>query len=87
MVEGYIVYQSMMYFSEYLPQVVGDINVPLLWDANSTNKFEKEVLSGKGRWIKVKGVGFYCNYYLPTYIFKFNWYLNLFFFLHPSSEE
>jgi hypothetical protein len=80
MVEGYMVYQSMVYFSEYLPQVVGDINVPLLWDVNSTNKFEGEVLLGKGRWRKVKGIRFYCNYYLCTYIFKLDWYLNLFFF-------
>jgi len=66
MVEGYMVYQSAVYFSEYLPQVVSDINVPLFWDVNSINKFEGEVFLGKCRWKKVKGISCYCNYYLPT---------------------
>ena len=43
-----------MYIREYLPQIATNINVPLFWDANSTNKFEREVLSKKGRWRKVK---------------------------------
>jgi hypothetical protein len=60
MVEGYMLYQSTVYFSEYLPQVVGDMDVPLLWDANTTNKFKGEVLLGKGRWRKVKGKIVYC---------------------------
>ena len=61
MVEGYMLYQSTVYFSEYLPQVVGDMDVSLLWDANTTNKFKGEVLLGKGRWRKVKGKIVYCT--------------------------
>jgi hypothetical protein len=53
MVEGYMVYQSMVYISEYLPKV--DIDVPHIWDDKYTNKFEGEVLLGKGIEKKVKG--------------------------------
>jgi hypothetical protein len=49
MVKYYMVYQSIMYFNEYLPKIMVDINVPLLWDANATKKFEGEALLGKGR--------------------------------------
>ena len=58
MVEGYMLYQSIMYFSDYLPQIVGDMDVLLFCDANSTNKFKGKVLLGKGRWRKVKGNSF-----------------------------
>ena len=71
MVEGNILYQSTVYFSEYFPQVVGDMDVPLLWDANFTNKFKGEVLYGKGRWIKVKGKSLYCIQHICTCL----WYI------------
>lgn len=51
-----------IYFSNYLPQVVGDINVHVIWDVNSSKKFEWEALLGKHRWIKVKGNSFYRIY-------------------------
>ena len=70
MVERYMAYQSKEYIGKYLPQVKVDINVPLLWDVNYTNKFEGEVLLGKSRWRKVKGSSFYCNYYIYIDIIK-----------------
>jgi hypothetical protein len=50
-----MVYQSMMYISEYLRSTLLDINVPPIWDVDSNNKYEGEVLLGKGRMRKVKG--------------------------------
>ena len=89
MVGGYMVYHSTMYFSEYLPQVVGDINVLLLWDVNSTYKFEGEVMLGEGRWRKVKGILiFYYNYYFLTQFLNLSdWCTKYIFFFHPSSGE
>jgi hypothetical protein len=55
MVEGYIVYQSLVYISQYLHKLATNMNVPLIWDVNSINKFEGEVLLRKGRMRKVKG--------------------------------
>jgi hypothetical protein len=55
MVEGYMVYQSLVYISQYLPKLATYMNVPLIWDVNSINKFEGEVMLGKGRMRKVKG--------------------------------
>jgi hypothetical protein len=55
MVEGYMVYQSLVYISQYLPKLATNMNVPLIWDVNSINKFEGEVMLGKGRMRKVKG--------------------------------
>ena len=56
MVEGYMVYQSLVYISHYLPKLATKImKVPRIWDVNSINKFEGEVLVGKGRMRKVKG--------------------------------
>ena len=44
MVEGCMIFQSNVYFSDYfIPQVVGDINLTLLWDVNYTRKFEGDV--------------------------------------------
>ena len=58
--EIYMVYQCLVYFSEYFTQVMGDINLPLFSDVNSTNTSEGEVLLGKGIWIQVKGKILYC---------------------------
>lgn len=56
MVEGYMVYQTMVYISEYLPKFATKIHVDHIWDPNSINKFEEEYLMGKGRSRKVRGI-------------------------------
>ena len=48
MVEGYMVYQCMVYISEYLPKLVENMNVPRIRHLKSINKFEGEILLGKG---------------------------------------
>ena len=55
MVEGYMVYQCMVYISEYLPKLAENMNVPRIWHLNSINKFEGEVLLGKGTMRTMKG--------------------------------
>ena len=55
MVEGYMVYQTMVYISEYLPKFATKIHVDRIWDPNSIKKFEGEYLMGKGRSRKVRG--------------------------------
>ena len=55
MVEGYMVYQTMVYISEYLPNFVANIHVDHIWDPNSIKKFEREHLMAKGRLRKVRG--------------------------------
>lgn len=42
-VEGYMLYHSLVYFGDNLPQVVDDINVIILWDVNSTNNFRNVI--------------------------------------------
>ena len=56
MVEGYMVYQTMVYISQYSPTIEKSINVlDHIWDVNSKNKFELgEHLLGKGRMRKVR---------------------------------
>jgi hypothetical protein len=54
MVGGYMVYQSLVYISQYLPKLLASMNVPIIWDVNPINKFEGEVLLGKGRMRKEK---------------------------------
>jgi hypothetical protein len=55
MVDGYMLYQSMVYISQYLPKLAANMNVDRIWDVNSIKKFEGEHLLGKGRMTKVKG--------------------------------
>jgi hypothetical protein len=55
MVEGYMVYQSLVYISHYIPKLTIGMKVPHILDVNSINRFEGEVLIGKGRIRKVKG--------------------------------
>ena len=55
MIEGYMIYQTMVYISDYLPKFVAKIHVDRIWDPNSINKFEGEYLMGKGRSRKVRG--------------------------------
>ena len=50
-----MVYQTMVYISEYLPKFAGKIHVDHIWDPNSINEFEGEYLMGKGRLRKVRG--------------------------------
>ena len=44
MVEGYMVYESMVYISQYLPKLVVQAMhaVDCIWDVNSIKKFERE---------------------------------------------
>ena len=55
MMEGYTVYQNMLYVSEYLPILASKLNLRHICDPNSNNKFEGEQLKGKGRLRKLKG--------------------------------
>ena len=55
MVKGYMVYQCMVYISEYLPKLAEHMNVTCIWHLKSINKFEGEVLLGKGTMRTVKG--------------------------------
>ena len=48
MVQGYMVYQSIVYISQYVPNLAKNINLPHIWHVNSINKFEGEVLLWKG---------------------------------------
>ena len=54
-VEGYMVYQNMMYISEYLPKLASNLNLGRICDLDSNNNFEGEYPKGKGRPRKVKG--------------------------------
>ena len=56
MVEGYMVYQSMVYINQYLPKLVENMIVPCIWHLYPIKKFEGEVLLGKGRLSTVKGI-------------------------------
>jgi hypothetical protein len=60
-VEGYMVYQCMVYISQYLPKLAENMNVPRIWHLDSIKKFEGEVLLGKGKMRTMKG-----NYYMLT---------------------
>ena len=55
MVEGYVLYQSMVYISQYIPKLAANMHVDHIWDVNSIKNFEGEHLLGKGRMTKVKG--------------------------------
>ena len=48
MVEGYMIYQTMVYISEYLPKFAVGIHVDHIWDPNCNDKFKGEYLKGKG---------------------------------------
>ena len=54
MMEGYMVYQNMLYVSEYIPKLASKINLNCIWDPKSNKYFEGEYLKGKGRSRKVK---------------------------------
>ena len=44
MMEGYMVYQKMLYVSEYLPFLASKLNLHHICDPDSNNKFEGEQL-------------------------------------------
>ena len=54
MVEGYMVYNTIMYISEYLPNFSSKFHVDHIWDPNSINRFEGEYFMVKGRLRKVR---------------------------------
>ena len=56
MVEGYMVYQCMVYISQYLPKLAENMNVPCIWHLYSIKKTEGEVVLGKCTTMKtIKG--------------------------------
>jgi hypothetical protein len=57
MVEGYMVYESMVYICQYLPKLATQAMhaVDCIWDVNSIKFFEREHLLGKGTMKKVRG--------------------------------
>ena len=55
MMEGYTVYQNMLYVSEYLHFLASKLNLRHICDPGSNNNFEGECLKAKGRPRKVKG--------------------------------
>ena len=55
MMEGYMVYQNLLYVSEYLPILASKLNLRRICDPDSNNKFEGEKLKGKGILRKLKG--------------------------------
>ena len=55
MLEIYMVYQNMMYISEYIPKLAFKLNLGHICDPHSNNNFEGEYLKGKGKSRKVKG--------------------------------
>ena len=54
MMEGYMVYQNMMYSSKYLLKLASKVNLGHIYDPDSNNNFEGEYLKGKNRSRKVK---------------------------------
>jgi hypothetical protein len=58
MVEGYMVYQSMVYISQYIPKLTAPTMhaVDRSWDVNSIKKFEdQEHMLGQGRMKNMRG--------------------------------
>ena len=55
MMDGYMVYQNMLYISEYLLNLASKLNLCRICDPYSNNNFEGEYLKGKGISRKVKG--------------------------------
>ena len=52
MLEGYMIYQKMLYVNKYLPLLASNLNLRRIYDPDSNHKFEGEQLKGKGRSIK-----------------------------------
>ena len=47
MMEGYMVYQNMLYVSEYLPNLASNLNLRRICDPDSNNNFEGEYPEGE----------------------------------------
>jgi hypothetical protein len=79
MVEGYMLYQSMVYISQYLPKFASPTMhaVDRIWDVNSIKKFEdQEHLLGKGRMKKMKcNILIIVEIYINTYNYFFCVYM------------
>jgi hypothetical protein len=56
MVEGYMVYQTLVYISDYLLDLERKINMHCIWGVNNVKIYEVEVLVGNGKMRKVKGI-------------------------------
>ena len=54
MVEGYMVFQTMVHLSEYLPQL--HLEAPRLWGYNQPQSFEGEKLEGQGTSKRIQGI-------------------------------
>ena len=54
-VEGYMVYQYMVYISQYLPKLSTNMHVDCIWDVKSIKNFEGGHLLEKRRMKKVRG--------------------------------
>ena len=54
MMEGYMLYQKMLYVSEYVPNLASKLNLCRICDLDSNKNIEGEYMKGKGRSIKVK---------------------------------
>ena len=54
MVEGYMVFQTMVHLSEYLPQL--HLEAPQLWGYNQPQSFEGEKLEGQGTSKRIQGI-------------------------------
>ena len=63
MVEGYMVYQTLVYISDYLPNLGRKINMHYIWGVNNDKRFEAEALVGNGKMRKVKGMTLF-DFYL-----------------------
>ena len=50
MMEGYTLYQNMLYVSECLPILVSKLSLHHICDPDSNKKFEGEKLKGKGNY-------------------------------------
>ena len=63
MVEGYMLYQNMVYIFQFSPTIGKGMNaLDHIWDVNSINKFKGENLLGKGIMRKVR-----CKYIVEIY--------------------
>jgi hypothetical protein len=71
MVEGYMVYQTLVYISDYLLDLGRKINMHCIWGVNNIKISKVEVLVRNGKMRKVKGIilfDFYLYCISPIYI-------------------
>ena len=71
-----MVYESMVYISQYIPSIETSMHVDHIWDVNSIKTFEGEHLLGKGRIRKVKGKWRF-KIHLIFYFYVYDIYLNV----------